>query len=198
MTGNALISVYDKSRLEHIVGAFARHKIKVIISGGTAQAIRKLRHEVVDVSAYTGFPEMPGGLVKTLHPKIHAGILGDWNDPVQLKYLQENGIEPVDFVVVNLYPFREVVKSDPMNLRRAVDNIDIGGVTLIRAAAKGAFLNNRVLPLTRPSQYDVLIRELDKHGVVPDELRRKLAREAFAVTAEYDAAIQSYLGKVKN
>ena len=198
MTGNAVISVYDKSRLEHIVGAFARHKIKVISSGGTAQAIRKLRHEVVEVSTYTGFPEMPGGLVKTLHPKIHAGILGDWNDPAQLKYLQENAIEPVDFVVVNLYPFREVVKSDPINLRRAIDNIDIGGVALFRAAAKGAFLNNRVAPLTRPAQYDVLIRELDKHEAVPDELRRKLAREAFALTAEYDTAIESYLGKLKN
>ena len=197
MAGNALISVYDKSRLEHVVEAFARHKIKVISSGGTAQAIRKLRHEVVEVSAYTGFPEMPGGLVKTLHPKIHAGILGDWKDPVQLKYLQENGIEPVDFVVVNLYPFREAVQSDPVNLRRAIDNIDIGGVALIRAAAKGAFLNNRVVPLTRPAQYDVLIRELDKHESIKDELRRKLAREAFAVTAEYDAAIESYLGKVK-
>ncbi len=198
MTGNAVISVYDKSRLEHIVGAFARHKIKVISSGGTAQAIRKLRHEVVEVSAYTGFPEMPGGLVKTLHPRIHAGILGDWNDPVQLKYLQENAIEPVDYVVVNLYPFREVVKNDPANLRRAIDNIDIGGVALIRAGAKGAFLNHRVAPLTRPAQYDVLIRELDKHETVPDELRLKLAREAFAVTAEYDAAIESYLSKVKN
>jgi len=198
LTGNAVISVYDKSRLEHIVGAFARHKIKVISSGGTAQAIRKLRHEVVEVSTYTGFPEMPGGLVKTLHPKIHAGILGDWNDPVQLKYLQENAIEPVDYVVVNLYPFREVVKNDPANLRRAIDNIDIGGVALIRAGAKGAFLNHRVAPLTRPAQYDVLIRELDKHETVPDELRLKLAREAFAVTAEYDAAIESYLSKVKN
>ena len=193
-----MISVYDKSRLEHIVGAFARHKIKVISSGGTAQAIRKLRHEVVEVSTYTGFPEMPGGLVKTLHPRIHAGILGDWNDPVQLKYLQENAIEPVDYVVVNLYPFREVVKNDPANLRRAIDNIDIGGVALIRAGAKGAFLNHRVAPLTRPAQYDVLIRELDKHETVPDELRLKLAREAFAVTAEYDAAIESYLSKVKN
>lgn len=197
MLGSALISVYDKSRLEHIVGAFARHRIKVISSGGTAQAIRKLRHEVVEVSAYTGFPEMPGGLVKTLHPKIHAGILGDWNDPAQLKYLKENAIDPVDFVVVNLYPFHEVVKSDPVNLQRAIENIDIGGVALIRAAAKGAFLNHRVAPLTRPAQYDVLIRELDKHEAIPDELRRKLAREAFAVTAEYDAAIESYLGKVK-
>ena len=198
MPGNALVSVYDKSRLEHIVGAFARHKIKLISSGGTAQEIRKLRHEVVEVATYTGFPEMPGGLVKTLHPKIHAGILGDWSVSAQEKYLRENAIEPIDFVVVNLYPFREVVKSDPVNLRRAVDNIDIGGVALVRAAAKGAFLNNRVIPLTKPAQYDVLIRELDKHETVPNELRRKLAREAFAMTAEYDAAIASYLVKVKN
>ncbi len=197
MGGNALISVYDKSRLEHIVGAFVRHKIKIISTGGTAEAIRKLRHEVVDVSTYTGFPEMPGGLVKTLHPKIHAGILGDWKDPVQLKYLEQNGIEPIDFVVVNLYPFRDTVRGDPGNLKRAVDNIDIGGVALIRAAAKGAFLNNRVLPLTRAAQYDSLIRELDKLEAVKDELRHKLAREAFAITAEYDAAIESYLGKLR-
>lgn len=197
MLGNALVSVYDRSRLEHIVGAFVRHRIKIISTGGTAEAIKKLHHEVVEVSDYTGFPEMPGGLVKTLHPKIHAGILGDWNDPKQLKYLQENKIEPIDFVVSNLYPFRETVRSDPANLRRAVDNIDIGGVTLIRAAAKGAFLNNRVVPVTRPAQYDALIRELDKHGTFKEELRHKLAREAFAITAEYDAAIESYLGKLR-
>ena len=166
-------------------------------SGRTAEAVRKLGFSVVEVSEYTQVSEMPGGLVKTLHPRIHGGILGDWKDPVQLKYLQENGIEPVDFVVVNLYPFREVVKGDPVNLRRAIDNIDIGGVTLIRAAAKGAFLNNRVVPLTRPAQYDVLIRELDKHEEIQEDLRHKLAREAFAVTAQYDAAIESYLGKVK-
>lgn len=197
MLGNALVSVYDKSRLEHIVGAFVRHKIKIISTGGTADAIKKLHHEVVEVSDYTGFPEMPGGLVKTLHPKIHAGILGDWNDPKQLRYLEDNKIEPIDFVVSNLYPFRETVRSDPANLKRAVDNIDIGGVTLIRAAAKGAFLNKRVMPVTRPAQYDVLIRELDKNETFKDELRHKLAREAFAITAEYDAAIESYLGKLK-
>ena len=197
MLGNALISVYDKSRLEHIVGAFVRHKIKIISTGGTAEAIKKLHHEVVEVSDYTGFPEMPGGLVKTLHPKIHAGILGDWNDPKQLKFLEENRIEPIDFVVSNLYPFRETIRTDPTNLKRAVDNIDIGGVALIRAAAKGAYLNNRVMPLTRPAQYDVLIRELDKHEAFKDELRHKLGREAFAITAEYDAAIESYLGKVR-
>jgi len=197
LASNALISVYDKARLEHIVGAFARHKIRIISTGGTAEAIRKLNHEVVDVSVYTGFPEMPGGLVKTLHPKIHGGILGDWKDPVQSKYLEQNGIEPIDFVVVNLYPFRESVRTDPANLRRAIDNIDIGGVALIRAAAKGAFLNNRVLPLTRPAQYDALIRELDKRETIKDEHRHKLAREAFALTAEYDAAIESYLGKLR-
>src|SRR5437667_4895106 len=193
----ALVSVYDKTGLETIVAALGKLSIQIIGSCGTAEAIRKAGHKILEVSDYTGTPEMPGGLVKTLHPKIHAGILGDWTDPEQRKYLQENAIEPVDFVVVNLYPFREVVKNDPANLRRAVDNIDIGGVTLIRAAAKGAFLNNRDVPVTRPAQYDVLIREMDKHEEIKNELRHKLAREAFALTAEYDGAIGRYVGKVK-
>lgn len=136
---------------------------------------------------------MPGGLVKTLHPKIHAGILGDWNDPVQRKYLDANGVRPLDFVVVNLYPFQEVVRSDPKNLRRAVDNIDIGGVALMRAAAKGALLNRRVVPVTSPSQYSGVMRELDEDGKVGDELRVRLAGEAFALTAEYDSTIREYL-----
>src|SRR5947209_1901620 len=94
-------------------------------SGGTAEAVRKLGFNILEVSDYTQVSEMPGGLVKTLHPRIHGGILGDWKDPEQRKYLEANGIEPLDFVVVNLYPFQEAVKADPVNLRRAVDNIDI-------------------------------------------------------------------------
>src|SRR5207249_11196767 len=109
---------------------------------------------ILEVSEYTQVSEMPGGLVKTLHPRIHGGILGDWKDPAQQKYLEANRIEPVDFVVVNLYPFQEVVKADPENLRKAVDNIDIGGVALIRAAGKGALLNHRVVPVTSPMQYE--------------------------------------------
>src|SRR2546425_2941492 len=105
-------------------------------SGGTAEAVRKLGFNILEVSDYTQVLEMPGGLVKTLHPKIHGGILGATKNPEHRKYLGGNPITPVDFVVANLYPFQDGFKADPLNLRRAVDNIDIGGVALIRAACK--------------------------------------------------------------
>lgn len=162
-------------------------------SGGTAEAVRKLGFQVVEVSEYTQIPEMPGGLVKTLHPRIHSGILGDWKDPDQRKYLEANRVEPLDFVIVNLYPFQEVVKADPSNLRKAVDSIDIGGVALIRAAGKGALLNNRVVPVTSPAQYEGVVAELERKGYVGNDLRQRLAREAFVLTAEYDRAIRDYL-----
>lgn len=191
--GLALISVYDKTGLDNLLGTFEKHNVQIIGSGGTAEAARKLGHRILEVSEYTGFPEMPGGLVKTLHPKIHAGILGDWSDPVQRKYLGANGVRPLDFVVVNLYPFQEVVKADPKDIRRAVENIDIGGVALMRAAAKGALLNRRVVPLTSPSQYSGVMRELNENGKIGEELRVRLAGEAFALTAEYDSTIRDYL-----
>jgi len=193
LPGNALISVYDKTGLDRLAWIFSKLQVKMVGSGGTAEAIRKIGLKVVDVSEYTGVKEMPGGLVKTLHPKIHGGILGDWRDSVQKEYLEANRIEPLDFVVVNLYPFREVVKKDPSDLKRAVDNIDIGGVALIRAAGKGALLNHRVVPVTSPGQYEEFVKELERKGYVGDELRRRLAREAFVVTAEYDQAIRDYL-----
>ena len=193
MLGNALLSVYDKTGLDRIAWIFSKLQVKMLGSGGTAEAVRKLGLTVVDVSEYTGVKEMPGGLVKTLHPKIHGGILGDWRDPAQREYLEANGIEPVDFVVVNLYPFQSVVKTDPGNLRKAVDNIDIGGVTMIRAAGKGALLNQRVAPVTNPQQYEAVVKDLEKKGYVGNELRQRLAREAFALTAEYDRAIRDYL-----
>jgi len=189
----ALISVYDKTKLELIVETLQEHKIGMIGSGGTAEAIRKMGHSVLEVSKYTGSEEMPGGLVKTLHPKIHAGILGDWNDLEQRKYLAQNSVTPLDFVIVNLYPFQDVVRKDPSNLHRVVDNIDIGGVTLIRASAKGALLNHRVVPITSPEQYEVVINELSRAGHIGDELRWQLAQQAFAVTADYEAAIRDYL-----
>ncbi len=193
--GHALVSVYDKSGLADILGTFDKHNVQIIGSGGTAEAARKLGHKVLDVSEYTGFPEMPGGLVKTLHPKVHAGILGDWNDPVQSKFLDANHVRPLDFVVVNLYPFREVVKSNPSDLRKAVDNIDIGGVALIRAAAKGAFLNHRVVPVTSPFHYVSVAKELEENGRVGETLRLKLAGEAFALTAQYDSDIRDYVAR---
>ena len=193
MPGNALLSVYDKTGLDRLAWIFSKLQIKMLGSGGTAEAVRKLGFNVQEVSEYTQVTEMPGGLVKTLHPRIHGGILGDWKDPDQRKYLESNGIEPLDFVVVNLYPFQEVVRADPGNLRRAVDNIDIGGVALIRAAGKGALLNRRVVPITSPSQYDGVVGELERKGYVGNDLRERLAREAFVVTADYDRAIRDYL-----
>ncbi len=193
MAGHALVSVYDKTGLADLLNLFSKHQVQIIGSGGTAGAARKLGHRVIEVSEYTGFPEMPSGLVKTLHPKIHAGILGDWNDPAQRKYLEANDVWPLDFVVVNLYPFQEVVRSDPTNLRSAVDAIDIGGVALIRAAAKGALLNQRVVPVTNPSQYSIIVQELKKNGKIGNELRFKLARQAFVVTAQYDSNIRDYV-----
>ena len=193
MPGNALLSVYDKTGLDQLARIFAKLQVKMLGSGGTAEAVRKLGFSVVEVSDYTQVSEMPGGLVKTLHPRIHGGILGDWKDPAQRKYLEANGIEPLDFVVVNLYPFQEVVKADPENLRKAVDNIDIGGVALIRAAGKGALLNHRVVPVTNPLQYERVVAELERKGYVGNELRQQLAREAFVLTADYDRAIRDYL-----
>lgn len=193
MPGNALISVYDKTGLDKLAWIFFKLNVKMVASGGTAEAVRKLGMKIVDVSEYTGVKEMPGGLVKTLHPRIHAAILGDWRDPVQKEYLDANGVEPLDFVVVNLYPFRDVIKKDPNNLRMAVDNIDIGGVALIRAAGKGALLNQRVVPITNPNQYQEFVKELERKGYIGNEFRQRLAREAFVVTAEYDQAIRDYL-----
>ena len=138
---------------------------------------------------------MPGGLVKTLHPKIHAGILGDWNDPAQKKYLEQNRVKAFDFVVVNLYPFEEAVRNDAENLKKALDNIDIGGVALIRAAAKGALLNKRVVPVTSPKRYQDVAQDLEKDGLVSARLRTVLAKEAFALTAGYDTAIRDYLAR---
>jgi len=193
LPGNALLSVYDKTGLDRLAWIFSKLQVKMLGSGGTAEAVRKLGFNILEVSEYTQVLEMPGGLVKTLHPKIHGGILGDWKDPEQRKYLEANMIEPLDFVVVNLYPFQEVVKADPVNLRRAVDNIDIGGVALIRAAGKGALLNHRVVPVTSPMQYEGVVGELERKGYVGNELRQRLAREAFVLTADYDKAIRDYL-----
>jgi len=198
MPGTALVSVYDKTGLDRLAWIFSKLQIKILGSGGTAEAVRKLGLDVTEVSDYTGVKEMPGGLVKTLHPKIHGGILGDWRDPAQKEYLESNGVVPFDFVVVNLYPFQDAVRSDPSNLRKAIDNIDIGGVALIRAAAKGALLNQRVVPVTSPSQYETLVKELERKGHVGSELRQQFAREAFALTAEYDRAIRDYLESRKS
>lgn len=194
---HALVSVYDKSGLDQLARSLIAHGVTIIASGGTAETVRKLGYSVKEVSEHTGMREMPGGLVKTMHPRIHAGILGDWNDPVQRKYLEENKVEPFDFVVVNLYPFHEAVSVDPNNSKKAIDNIDVGGVTLIRAAAKGALLNGRVAPVTSPAQYEQVIADLVQYGRISSTLRQTLVVDAFTLTARYDSVISDYFRRNK-
>jgi phosphoribosylaminoimidazolecarboxamide formyltransferase/IMP cyclohydrolase len=196
MVGRALISVHDKTGLEELAGALGRFGVEFVASSGTAAKLRELGHEVTEVSDYTGYPESPGGLLKTLHPKIHGGLLLDGSNPAHRSYMERHGIEPFDFVVVNLYPFEAAMKKRA-ELREAADNIDIGGPTMIRAAAKAALLYDKVAVVVDPSQYKDVIDALEKNdGNLPTEMRRRLAREAFMRTSAYDAAICEYLARV--
>jgi len=190
----ALISVYDKSGLEELVEALGVFGVEIISSGGTARRIGELGYgRLMEVSEYTGFPESPGGLVKTLHPKVHGGLLMDVGDPGHRRWMDENGVRPIDLVVVNLYPFEEVVAGGA-DLLEAGHNIDIGGPTMVRSAAKASILYDKTCVVTDPAQYPEVIRTLKKYkGELTTELRRRYALEAFKRTAAYDKAIVGYL-----
>lgn len=195
MVKRALISVYDKTGLEKLIKALANYGAEFISSGGTAKRIRELGYEVIEVSEYTGYPEMPEGFVKTLHPKIHAGILGNASDPRQRKYMERLGIKPIDFLVVNFYPFEEASRT-LTSLKDVVKNIDVGGPAMVRAAAKASLLHGETTVVSSPQQYDAVIKELEKGGgEVSLNLKRKLALEAFVTTWRYDEAIKDFLIK---
>lgn len=194
MPQRALISVYDKSGLEILLPCLSSFGFEIIASGGTAQRVKELGHACINTSTFTGYPESPHGLVKTLHPKIHGGLLLDSSDPEDREYMDLQGIVPIHVLVANLYPFEAVVRREDATLKQAADNIDIGGSALIRAAAKAALLNRRVSVLTHPNQYDKFVEELKKNnGEISEKSRSRLAGEAFAVTSRYDFAIQKYL-----
>jgi len=190
----ALISVYDKSGLKELVEALGEFDVEIVSSGGTARRIRELGYgKLVEVSDYTGHPESPGGLVKTLHPKVHGGLLLNREDPSHVKWMDENSVKPIDIVVSNLYPFEKVVESGT-DLETAAENIDIGGPSMTRSAAKAALLYDRVAIVTDPAQYPEVIKTLrENDGELTTELRRSLAEKAFKRTEEYDSAIVSYL-----
>lgn len=189
-----MISVYDKTGLEALVEALDGYGVEIISSGGTARRIREIEcRRLVEVSSYTRHPESPGGLVKTLHPKVHGGILLDSRRPEHRKWMEENGVEPIDLVVCNLYPFEQVVAGGA-DLVEAADNIDIGGPTMTRSAAKAALLYDRVCVVTDPAQYPEVVDTLNKNrGEFTTELRRRYAHAAFKRTAAYDSAIVTYL-----
>jgi phosphoribosylaminoimidazolecarboxamide formyltransferase / IMP cyclohydrolase len=187
----ALVSVSDKSNLELLSKILVEHRVEVLSTGGTYDALARLGVAARKVADYTGSPEILGGRVKTLHPKIHGGILALPTEE-HLAQLERHDIPPIDLVVVNLYPFREVTRDPACSFAHAVENIDIGGPTMVRAAAKNW---NRVTVVVDPSDYEALGAALDEHGgQVPESMRRALMRKAFAHTAGYDAAIAEFLG----
>lgn len=179
----ALVSVFDKAGVVDLGRKLNELQVDLLSSGGTAGALAGAGVPVTEVADYTGFPEMPGGLVKTLHPKIHAGILADRDNPEHMAYLEEHEINPIDIVVVNLYPF----SSDP-----SIHLIDIGGPTMLRAAAKN---HKYVTVLVDPADYDGVLEELKEHGHTLPETRKRLAAKVFATTAAYDVAIAEWMGE---
>jgi phosphoribosylaminoimidazolecarboxamide formyltransferase / IMP cyclohydrolase len=190
----ALISVSDKKNLKILLKTLVKYKIKLISSGGTYKEIKKLKFKCLEVSEYTNSPEILDGRVKTLHPKIHAGILSKRNSRSHKKDLKDNNFEEIDLVVVNFYPFEKTLEQTN-NHKKIIENIDIGGPTMVRAAAKNY---NDVAVITSSSQYDELIDELKKNkGSTSLEFREKMSLEAFSETAYYDAVISNYFNQIK-
>lgn len=184
----ALLSVSDKDGLDRLAAALARHGVELVSTGGTAARLRELGHEVRDVSDLTGFPEMMDGRVKTLHPKVHGGLLAVRDNPEHQAAADAHGIAPIDLVVVNLYPFQQTVARGAER-GEVIENIDIGGPSMVRSAAKN---HAYVAVLTDPADYGALIEELEAHGGTSLSLRRRLAGKAYALTAAYDSAIASW------
>ena len=190
----ALISVSDKRFLKDLLKVLTKHKIELISSGGTYNEIRKLKFKCLEVSEYTGFSEILGGRVKTLHPKIHAGILSKRNKKSHIRDLEKNNFSEIDLVIVNFYPFEKILGQTNNHLK-IIENIDVGGPTMVRAAAKNY---NDVTVITSSEQYDELINELEKNkGSTTILFREKMSSEAFSETAYYDAIISNYFNKIK-
>ncbi len=191
----ALISISDKKNLIPLLNILKLNKIKIISSGGTYKEIKRLKYKCIEVSEFTNSKEILDGRVKTLHPKIHAGILNERGKKSHLKEIENHNFENIDLVIVNFYPFENTLKKTK-NHKKIVENIDIGGPTMVRAAAKNY---NDVTVITSSDQYEELIQELNKHkGSTSLNFREKLSRIAFAETAYYDSVISSYFNKKTN
>jgi phosphoribosylaminoimidazolecarboxamide formyltransferase / IMP cyclohydrolase len=184
----ALISLSDKRGLEELAEGLARHGVEIVSTGGTAAKLREFGASPRDISELTGFPEMMDGRVKTLHPKVHGGLLGVRDNPEHAAAMEEHGIGPIDLVVVNLYPFLNTVMSGA-DRDTIIENIDIGGPSMVRSAAKN---HAHVAIVTDPADYAKLVSELDAHGGTTLEFRKDLAAKAYALTAAYDSLISQW------
>jgi phosphoribosylaminoimidazolecarboxamide formyltransferase / IMP cyclohydrolase len=186
----ALISVSDKTGVADFAKGLAALGVEILSTGGTASALREAGLEVIDVAEFTGQEEILGGRVKTLHPRLHAALLARRGDPEHMATLEREGIEPIDIVCVNLYPFEQTVSGRDVPTEVAIENIDIGGPTMIRAAAKN---HESVAVIVKPESYDAVCAELEENaGEISASTRHWLANEAFAQTARYDAAISRW------
>ena len=187
----ALISVSDKTGIVDFARELSGFGVEIISTGGTAKTLREAGLPVRDISEITGFPEMMDGRVKTLHPRVHGGLLAIRDNPDHLAAMQQNGIEAIDLVVVNLYPFAETIQREGVSREEAIEQIDIGGPAMIRSAAK----NSRdVAVVVSPDQYRAILDELKEHkGALSLKTRNTLAQRAFEQTAQYDLTVSSYL-----
>ena len=186
----ALISVSDKAGLVPFAQTLAAAGVEILSTGGTARVMREAGLEVMDVSDYTGFPEMMDGRVKTLHPKVHGGLLHLRGNAEHEAACTEHGIQPIDLVVVNLYPFEETVAKPDVTLEDAIENIDIGGPSMLRSAAKN---HESVTVITDPADYAAVAEQIEAEGNTTLDLRRALAAKVYARTADYDGAIAEHL-----
>ena len=189
----ALISLTDKSGIEHFAAELARLGIEILSTGGTAQKIRAAGIAVTDVSEFTGFPEMLDGRVKTLHPKVHGGILNQRHNAEHQRQCAEHGLQNIDLVAVNLYAFEKTVADPGCSLADAIENIDIGGPTLLRASAKNF---HDVTVIVDPADYPQVLSEIEGTGNTTLKTRFRLAAKVFALTSRYDTAIARWLAQV--
>jgi phosphoribosylaminoimidazolecarboxamide formyltransferase/IMP cyclohydrolase len=189
MIKRALISVSDKAGVVDFAKGLAKLGIEILSTGGTAKVLRDAGVPVIEVADYTGFPEMMDGRLKTLHPKIHGGILQRRDNPKDVFDCQKHGIGPIDLVVVNLYPFQKTVARPNVTLEEALENIDIGGPAMLRAAGKSL---KDVAAVVDPGDYGPILDALSKRGEIGFAERYSLAKKVFTHTAGYDAAIANY------
>lgn len=188
-----LISVSDKSGVADFAKKLSEFGVDFLSTGGTAKMLREAGLKIMDVSEYTGFPEMLDGRVKTLHPKVHGALLGIRSNPEHQKVMKQHGIVEIDMVVVNLYPFKQAISKPGCTLEEAIENIDIGGPTMLRSAAKNF---ESVTVIIDPADYKPVLDEMKKNsGAVSRETNFRLAAKVFKTTHEYDGMITDYLKK---
>jgi len=190
----AVISVSNKKGAVELAKELNTMGVEIISTGGTAKALRDAGIPVKDISDYTGFPEMLDGRVKTLHPKVHGGLLSRRNNPKDMDEIKKHGIDTIDMVVVNLYPFEETISKPGVSFDDAIENIDIGGPTMLRSASKNF---QDVAVIVDPSDYEHVIKEMkDLNGDLSYKTRLQLAKKVFSHTSRYDTIIADYLTNI--